>query len=191
MWELSINERLYNPNSTFGIIFELVGEAPALIPFCYLAFVLVGLAFDKWRVRERKWECLIFACYLFSVLVLSAIAIEFLKRVVGRVRFRDMLPPYLEYTPFYALGHGGRSFPSGHAGMGALSILLVDLNSKYKVFKSNTVPLAISLIFTLLVCLSRLIMGAHYLTDLLFGVLIALLSRILMKTIFSRLKINL
>ena len=65
MWEIGINEFLYNPDSKFGIIFECIGEAPALIPFCYLAIVVFGIAFRKWGFRERKWE-LILLSYLRS-----------------------------------------------------------------------------------------------------------------------------
>ncbi len=185
MWEIKINEFFYNPDSIFGIIFECIGEAPALIPFCYLAFVLVGLIFNKWDVRKNKRQYLALSCYLLLTLVITATIVEVLKISTNRMRFCDLGSGYEGYTPFYKAGEGGRSFPSGHASMSALSLLLVDLNEMHAIFKNKVGLYTFSLLFTLLVILSRLIMGAHYLTDLLFGVLISLFVRLLTRKSLS------
>ena len=187
MWEIKINELLYNPESLFGVIFECVGECPALIPFCYLAFVLLGLVFNRWGVRARKWDYLLFTCYLLLTLAITATLVEVLKVTIGRVRFCDLGDNYAGYTPFYKIGFGGRSFPSGHASMSALSLLLLDINERHNIFQKKWVITAFSTIFTLLVALSRLILGAHYLTDLLFGIAIALLTRFALKKLTRKL----
>lgn len=187
MWEIGINEFLYNPDSKFGIIFECIGEAPALIPFCYLAIVVFGIAFRKWGFRERKWELILFSCYLICVVALSATVVESLKHLMGRARFLELSPPdYLGYTPFYRISSfGGRSFPSGHASMSTLSFLLLDLNEQHKIFKNKWLLTSFCTIFTILVAFSRLVMGAHFITDLLAGIIISLTTRLIVKKIHS------
>ena len=188
MWEIRISEFFYCPNTIFGLVFDCIGESPAVIPIIYFSCVLGGLLLKKKSVVARKSSLIGLSCYLVCVLVLSVTVVGTIKHLWGRVRFCDLTPPnYDEYTPFYLLGSGGRSFPSGHASMSALSFLLIDVNSVHNVFKKRKV-VAFACIFTFLTCLSRLMEGAHFITDLIFGVLITLSIRFLLRKFFLFLK---
>lgn len=189
MWEIEVSKFFYRGETIFTKVFECVGEAPALIPFLYLFVVLSAFLFRKIE-RKDIGKHIFFSFYLIAVVVLSVTVVSGLKCVFNRVRFVDLAPDYNDYTPFWAMGNGGHSFPSGHASMGATSFLTIDINEKHKVFKSKVVPLAFSIIFTFLTSLSRLLAGAHYLTDLIFGVLITLVARALFKRLYLRYTLN-
>lgn len=189
MWEIKISEFFYNPTSTFAFIFELIGEWPALIPFVYIFVVFVGILAKRRIFRDKKWELVLFSLYLVSVVVVASLVVLTIKNLWGRARFCELeAPTYEGYTPFYKLSSfGGESFPSGHASMSALSILLCDINNQHKIFDSNKGIVAFSVTFTILVILSRLIAGAHFITDLLVGVVISLATRFLLKKIYKKL----
>ncbi|MBQ8178409.1 MAG: phosphatase PAP2 family protein [Clostridia bacterium] len=188
MWEIRISEWFYNPNSVFATIFELIGEAPAVIPFVYFLVVLVGILSKKKLFLDRKWEIIAFSLYLISVVVVTSTVVATIKHLWGRARFFELTPPdYFGYTPFYQPStFGGSSFPSGHASMSALSILLYDINKKHKVFAKNGVVLAFSGLFIALVAVSRLVAGAHFITDLVVGVALSLITRALLKFIHRK-----
>jgi membrane-associated phospholipid phosphatase len=96
--------------------------------------------------------------------------IQPLKIFWGRVRFRDLDTLYSNFTPwFLPIGiNGNQSFPSGHAAMAwiILPLLILVVNKS----KSMKVCLHTIIIFWgLAVSLSRVVMGAHYASDVLFG----------------------
>ncbi len=188
MWEISISEWFYNPKSVFTMIFELIGEAPVVIPFVYFAVVIGGIIAKKKYFLDRKWELIAFSVYLMSTVVVTSAVVTVIKNLWGRARFFEIAPPdYLGYTPFYQLStFGGSSFPSGHASMSVFSILLYDINKTHKIFAKNNIIIAGSVIFTVLVCVSRLMSGAHFITDLLFGVGISLIIRWLLKIVHHK-----
>jgi membrane-associated phospholipid phosphatase len=186
MWEIKLSALLYNPGTIFGTVFECIGETPMLIPVVFFAFIFGGIIVKNQRIIARKRELLLFSCYLFCVVILSATAVATIKFLWERTRFCDLTPPLYEgYTPFYAFGNGGNSFPSGHASMSAISFLLCDINDKFPTFSKRT-PTLFAWLFTLLVCLSRLLEGAHFLTDLIAGVLITFLSKFALKRLFEK-----
>ena len=186
MWEIEISKFFFRGENLFTLIFECIGEAPALIPFFYLLVVTFGVL----RKKDAKRKDFVFVCYLLGVVIVSATAVATMKYLWGRVRFIDLNADYSNYTPFWIFSSGGNSFPSGHASMSATSILLVDINEKHIIFKSKVVPFAFSAIFTILTAFSRLTAGAHFITDLVFGILISLVTRWILKKIYLRYTLN-
>jgi len=96
--------------------------------------------------------------------------IQPIKILWGRVRFRDIDALYSNFTPwFFPNGiNGNQSFPSGHSAMAwmMLPLLLLVFNKS----KSIKVSLLLIIIFWgLAVSLSRVVVGAHYASDVLFG----------------------
>ena len=92
------------------------------------------------------------------------------KHLWGRVRFRDLDTLYSNFTPwFFPNGiNGNQSFPSGHAAMAwmILPLLLLVVN------KSKSIKILLHFIIIswgLAVSLSRVVIGAHYASDVLFG----------------------
>ncbi|MDE6658763.1 MAG: phosphatase PAP2 family protein, partial [Eubacterium sp.] len=108
------------------------------------------------------------------VMVVQLSCIEGMKYLWGRVRFRDLLAngSYDAFTPWYVLNgiNGNKSFPSGHtagAGMSYLLMLLPFVFDKFKDKKQFCFWLPC--VFTSIVAFTRLVMGAHYLSDVTVG----------------------
>lgn len=108
----------------------------------------------------------------FIVSICSYGCVEVLKYTWGRVRFRDLSADYSEFTRLFHINGltGNKSFPSGHTNAGT-SILLVPLlvprfTSK-RWIKYLTVGLSFGYIF--LLAFSRIVVSAHYASDVLFG----------------------
>ena len=102
--------------------------------------------------------------------------ISLLKDLWGRVRFKSMEAPYADFTPWYVLNgmNGNHSFPSGHtasAGMSYQLMLLPVVSEKCRKYKTALFVTAFS--YTSVVAFTRLVMGAHYLSDVTAGGIIA------------------
>ncbi len=101
-------------------------------------------------------------------------AIEGMKYLWGRVRFRDLLVAgsYDAFTPWYQLNgiNGNKSFPSGHtagAGMSYLMMLFPYISEKWK--NRKQLCFWLPCVYTSIVAFTRLVMGAHYLSDVAMG----------------------
>ena len=96
--------------------------------------------------------------------------IQPIKHLWGRVRFRDLDAFHSNFTEWFIPNgiNGNQSFTSGHAAMGwmILPLLLVVVN-KSKSIKISFLILIVS--WGLAVSLSRVVIGAHYASDVLFG----------------------
>jgi membrane-associated phospholipid phosphatase len=105
----------------------------------------------------------------FTLLVGNLILIQGLKQLWGRVRFRD-LTDATEFTAWYLPQGltGESSFPSGHTGMGWLLLPLILLLPEDKRKARVWVGVLVSA-FAIAVALSRVKIGAHYLSDVLFA----------------------
>lgn len=107
---------------------------------------------------------------------LGTALIESMKTIWGRTRFRSMSAPYSDFTPWFKINgnNGNHSFPSGHtAGAGvSYQLMLLPLVSK-KCREHKTALFVTAFVFTSVVALTRLIMGAHYLSDVTVGGIIS------------------
>jgi membrane-associated phospholipid phosphatase len=136
-------------------------------------------------------KLVIFAAFMLVALALSQIVTTILKYAWSRQRFRNM--PEGDYSGFsnwyepnwFNDGNGGtfisdfdgaedsdayKSFPSGHTSAAAMSFVLImlpDLFEKLKKYKLwfYVVPA----IYTVAVAISRIVIRAHFLSDVLFG----------------------
>ncbi len=119
------------------------------------------------KLRAAAWIGVI-------VMAVQLLCVEALKYLWGRVRFRDLLAAG-SYDAFTSWLHpnginGNKSFPSGHtagAGMSYLMMLLPFCTERLKGRERLCALLPFA--YTSLVALSRLIMGAHYLSDVAMG----------------------
>jgi membrane-associated phospholipid phosphatase len=147
----------------------------------YLGGVLLILnLFAVYRLRniEFKERTLDYAgktvlLGLFGYLVV----IQPLKHLWGRVRFRDLDILYSNFTPWFLPNAftGHESFPSGHSAMAWIVLpLLILVSNKGKIIRSLVLIMIMS--WGLVVPLSRVMIGAHYASDALFGACIIILS---------------
>ena len=98
------------------------------------------------------------------------IFIQGVKYFWGRVRFRELDAAFSQFTPWYLPQGitGSDSFPSGHAAMGwMLLALLILLANKKQWMKYSA--MVIIFLWGVTLALSRVVIGAHYASDVLFG----------------------
>ena len=140
---------------TFGFVtlsggLAYLGGVDFLLPAVGFGVVLLG-AFGRWRGAAR----------LALVTLTAELAARGLKELFERER------------PDYRLiDTGGFSFPSGHATMGAaIAVMLAWYATRY--LKGRVVVLVAlggALAWAILMALSRLVLGVHYLSDVTAGI---------------------
>ena len=98
------------------------------------------------------------------------ICIQVVKYFWGRIRFRELDSSFSQFTPWYLPQGitGFDSFPSGHAAMGwmLLALLVFVINKKQWVKYSL---FGLIFLWGVMLALSRVVIGAHYASDVLFG----------------------
>ncbi len=101
----------------------------------------------------------------------------------GRVRFRHLAPGFADFTPWYLPQGitGNESFPSGHAAMGWMLLpIAFHLTRRFLAARNgaqitapapNTLALVwvLVVVFGVAVAASRVVVGAHYLSDVAFS----------------------
>jgi len=142
-------------------------------------FIFTSLTYEKdWR----NYKNLALIILLLAV-INPLLFVNITKPLCGRVRFRDLtVQGYFEYTPWF-LPPGpylhNLSFPSGHTAMGWMFLpLLIPLRTKNRSFKITGTFLIMG--WGLFVGVSRIIIGAHYASDVLFSTGVAFIVVILL-----------
>jgi|1186.fasta_scaffold32614_2 membrane-associated phospholipid phosphatase len=152
-WDRHLNERLQNTHSRAVELFTHLGSFWGLLAVCVVASVLLA--------RRRAWTDI---TLLLASLAGAALLNPLAKHAVARPRplFHDASVVYTTY-----------SFPSGHtmgttAVYAALAIILAR--------RTRYGPLAIggAAAMIVLIALSRIYLGAHYISDVAGGVLLGL-----------------
>lgn len=143
-----------------------------LLLFIMIALVLViTLLLHKvpvtiWRSHER------FLWFLLSVF-LSALIVTFtLKQCWGRVRYREMLQDTSQFTRWIVpQGFSGHhSFPSGHTTvMSVILCFLYYYKHKEPLREVSMIVKGSIVVLILAMMVSRMIMGAHFLSDVTAG----------------------
>jgi membrane-associated phospholipid phosphatase len=168
LWLISLafssNKIFFNENRSYFFLAAIVLN------------ILISLLFRR-RYKFSK-KSILFSRISFKMFLYGNLFfVSLLKIFWGRIRFRDLTGYYSDFTPWYfpqgITGH--QSFPSGHAAMGFMMIALfvfVSDKSLYKrlIFKGFIISWA------LFVCASRVVIGAHFTSDVLFGSFIMIIT---------------
>lgn len=121
------------------------------------------------RLRMLEKKGIFFACVLLTAIFMTFI----IKNLWGRIRFRE-LQSIAQFTPWYLpQGFTGHfSFPSGHV-TSASSILCLLVTTK-QCERQKTPWYIVVFVYGFILCMavSRLLMGAHYLSDVAIGFMI-------------------
>jgi membrane-associated phospholipid phosphatase len=155
----------FNISSSTDMFFEY--STFLLIAFLILS-ILLAIFFRKINLPSNLITIskIIIGMAFFGYLL----SIQTLKFLWGRVRYRDLDILYSSFTEWYIANgiQGHYSFPSGHAAMGwiLLPIFLLFINrNKY----IRSVVLGLTVITAISISVSRVVIGAHYASDVLFG----------------------
>ena len=127
------------------------------------------------------------AALITVLLVLTEIiSVNIFKVYWGRVRFRDMLDDFSKFTPWYLLqgNTGNTSFPSGHTADAWAIIVLTLFISKEKI-KLYRSALIAAIVWGTLVAISRVVIGAHFASDVTVGAAITIGIFFLLKSIIK------
>ncbi|MFX0075279.1 MAG: phosphatase PAP2 family protein [Candidatus Hermodarchaeota archaeon] len=109
--------------------------------------------------------------------------VQITKILCGRIRFRDLtVPGYIEFTPWFlppGIAAGGSSFPSGHTAMGWMFLpMLIAVKDRKNADPIRILTVILVVGWGLFVGLSRIAVGAHYASDVLFSTVAATFATI-------------
>ena len=173
----------------FGIIFnsqDLIIDGGSIF-ICVIVFLAITFHKD-WRAY-RKVSAIITILAVTNPLVF----VQIVKILCGRIRFVDLASGFTDYTPWF-LPPGpisdGRSFPSGHTAMGFMFIPVLIVVKDYK--WANPIKISISILtlgWAVFVGLSRIVIGAHYASDVLFsGGMAIVITLLLYQKFYGKIK---
>ncbi len=144
-----------------------------------LGFGITCLIIGKFIAVPDKHRDMLMQIAILSIIIMfvQITAVEGMKYLWGRVRFRDLLAAgsYDAFTPWYKINgiNGNKSFPSGHTAYCCTMFLTYPLCLAFeKLKKFAPFMFAFSAAYVILVAVSRLVAGAHYLTDVVVAAVI-------------------
>jgi len=172
-----------------GIIYLILGEDETdmttglflIIP----AIILIIITWNKDLSQYRSISAVITLLAIFYPLLF----VQLTKLLAGRVRFRDLALDYSNFTPWFLPPgpSGNYSFPSGHTAMGWMFLPLLITVKDRKIKDPLRIIITVLVIgWGLFVGLSRIAVGAHYASDVLFSTGAATIITIFLYTRFYR-----
>lgn len=183
MFDLYLAKLTYHPGTLFARVFSTIGELPALLPFILLLATLIGTKIGVKEFKNRKKELLSYAVFAIFAVALSALTVTVLKHVTCRERYFVSMGK--NYSPWYLKGSGGDSFPSGHASMSFFVMLVPDFIKTFYGGKRQAITVT-CVVFFISVCVSRMLEGAHYFSDLVAGATISWIMIVITRKIAVR-----
>lgn len=195
--------------SCFGSVFpSIIGNIPiiaAIFAVFELPLFFIGYHFAKKTDDELLVRRII---GLFIVLLAAYLTMTLLKSVFPRPRYRTVVLGYegIGFVPWYSPVSGAadleqtfglssdefRSFPSGHSILSASAVyILPSLSWIIPKLKDKQLVLSIvGLVFGCTIMFTRIIVGAHYLSDVSAGAIIGTLLSIVYTIIQLRLSVK-
>jgi len=170
--------------SSFFIKITVLGNSVWVFLFCFMLYFtsLILKIYKKNTYEDAIKSLRVGSIFLFSSSIITGLITQTIKHVVGRPR-----PNYesdKDYFSFdlFSLDSAFHSFPSGHTStifIAALTLSVFTPKIKYAYY-----------LFAIIVSLSRVSVNAHYLTDVVGGIIVAILSFKISMVIFSKYKIK-
>lgn len=168
------------------------------------AFIVLLVTFAVNSLSDESIRRLIRTAFAVLVAIaVSSLTVEYLKHPFGRPRFRAMnyANDFSYYTRWYVLNgqpdkewmketfsstDACKSFPSGHTQSAAMAFCIVMLKDAFGITSKKKAALlwCSATLWTGLVALSRIMVGAHFFSDVLVGGTIGFISVMLAREIF-------
>jgi membrane-associated phospholipid phosphatase len=159
-------------------IFEIItqlGSSKAYLIMSLISFILFRFVRKNMAIAYRS-------LFIFIAVAISGLLTDLLKYGFARYRPVLLLQSNLYGFDFFQYQYEMTSFPSGHANtITALMLAVYFMYPRY--------PLVFALI-ALLVIASRVILCAHFLSDVLFGGYLAMVTTACLKDCFARRNID-
>ncbi len=185
--DLAIYNYFYNLNygfETFSLKNFFIGVTELGDSFWYfLVFVLVFLiSFVGKTTKTLSSESYLrirnFTIFGFFYLLLVGCVTQILKHVIGRPRPNHTNFEESVVFNFFSTDSSFHSFPSGHSStIVSVAIILGLLIPNLRKF---------FIIFSIIVAISRVVVGAHYLTDIIAGGLVAIILYKILKAFIKK-----
>jgi membrane-associated phospholipid phosphatase len=174
------------------VIYGYVRLDPVVAIYFYKTKPLEGFFEIVTRLGESKWYFLAFGAlflifryffrlkdvsnrflYLFLGVAMSGLIVDILKFIFGRARPKLLLEEHIYGVKFFGLNSAYFSFPSGHsATVFAIAVGVLMLNRLYG---------AALLCVALLISFSRIAITAHYLSDVVAGAYVGIVTALFLK----------
>lgn len=141
--------------------------------YFFLAAILLNISLSLLFKKRQKFskKAILFSRLSFRMFFYGYLLfVQPLKIFWGRIRFRDLAGNYSDFTSWYLPQGitGNQSFPSGHAAMGFMMIALFVFFADKEFYKRIIIK-GLIISWALAVCTSRVVIGAHFTSDVLFG----------------------
>ncbi|MFX1337360.1 MAG: phosphatase PAP2 family protein [Promethearchaeota archaeon] len=137
-------------------------------------YIIIGLLVFSVLTLKKDWkEYMTISIVILLLATILTLSVDITKILCGRVRFEDLDSNFSNYTPWFlppGPDPNNTSFPSGHTAHGWMSLPLLILikDKKWKDPTRITVTMLV-IGWGLFVAISRVIIGAHYASDVLFS----------------------
>jgi len=165
-----------------GVLFIILGgDETDLYTGWSLIIPMIIYVIITWNKDWKDYRTLAGIISLLAI-INPLVLVQIIKLLWGRVRFRD-LTSFVDYTPWFLPQGitGNQSFPSGHTAMGWMFLpLLIAVKDRKNM---DAIKILISILILgwgLFVGLSRIAIGAHYASDVLFSTGFAAIITILL-----------
>jgi membrane-associated phospholipid phosphatase len=160
--------------STFRYITGL-GNSTWYLVASMLAFVVSKYLYHEDIISNK-------AIFIFLTIAISGIVNNSIKYSLGRYRPRVLFYDYLYGFSYLGFSYSVTSFPSGHANtITALMLALYFLIPEYR---------WLYLMVAVLVIASRVVLCDHFLSDVVFGSYLAIVTTVYVKSAFIRRRIE-
>ena len=176
---------------------ENIGSTlPVIVPIIISLLLIVLAIFLAGKVpKENAHEAVTYAIISIIYFISILIVMNVIKAYWGRMRMREMTDCLAQFTPWYEIhSRGGfdnvyASFPSGHS-MNSAAIILMTLLPNFMPGLAGKEKLLKIAAYTwcVIVGSSRIVMGAHFASDVVAGIMISLMLFEIIRTLVYKVR---
>lgn len=180
LYDLDINKKFYDKPNAFWQFISDIGQYPSWLVVPYWAAVgIIALLIKYKKINAPYFNRLLEIGIYFAIFVaVSGISVQVVKMLWGRTRFASMVGlnggqgDFTAFSPWY-IPQGitnNRSFFSGHTIMAeGIYVLFYWFATSDKLKKYKYYILVFCTLAVAMVAASRIILGAHFLSDVTMG----------------------